>query len=86
MKVRDTERQGSWLSLSSSSPFAIHKLNQMGNKDFWIPEFPKSKTWICCKDNYLHSHCVYYYLHSIYITLGIISNLEIILKVFGRML
>ena len=34
MKVRDTERQGSWLSLSASSPYAIHKLNQMGNKDF----------------------------------------------------
>ena len=34
------------------------------------PEIPKSKTWIC--------HAPKNYLHSIYIVLGIVNNLEMI--------
>ena len=52
--------------------FYIHRLNNFWNKKIYqnIPKVSKHKTWICCVPDI--------YLHSIYIILIIISNLEMI--------
>lgn len=65
-------------SLDSTTADQIHFLGVAGAESEEFQKVPKSKTEFTAGGQLFITHCIYNYLYSIYIVLGIISNLEMI--------